>query len=202
MKYRWVMLGWLFIVANTLSAQNPEQSWGLNAGLYENELNEIAVSYGISNRTIIMFFADLGYANQSSDIDTKTPFLATATEKHESLSALFGPEIRGYFRTGRVAPFGGVRAAAGWNFDQQDAPNGDWSKTRQLQINLGATYGVEYFFQKSFSAYICLNLINYSLLRTVSENYAQISGIKIEDTTKTHRIRFSQNPAIFIKIYF
>lgn len=202
MKLQWVTLVWALMTATTLSAQNPEQYWGLSAGLYQNSLNEIAVSYGISNRTILMFFTTLGYSNQSTDSDTKTPFVATTTEKNESLSLLAGPEIRGYFRTGRVAPFGGIRASTGWNYHKYDGESGDWSKTRQFQINFGATYGVEYFFQKSFSAYLCFNLFNYSLMRSVRQNFLQGSGTEIEETTKTHQIQFSQNPAIFIKIYF
>jgi hypothetical protein len=201
MKLQWVTLVWALIAATTLSAQNPEQSWGLSAGLYQNSLNEIAVSYGISNRTILMLFTTLGYSHQSTDLDTKTPFVATTTEKSESISLQAGPEIRGYFRTGRVAPFGGIRASAGWNYNKFEE-SGDWSKTRQFQVNFGATYGVEYFFQKSFSAYLCFNLLNYSLNRSVRQNFSQGSGTEIEETTKTHRIQFSQNPAIFIKIYF
>lgn len=202
MKYQCVTLVLLLILTTALPAQNIEQSWGLSAGLYENQLNEIAVSYGISNRTIIMLFADLGYKNQISDIDTKGPYEATATQKHESLSTLLGPEIRGYFRTGRVASFGGLRASTGWNYEKRDSPNGDWQKNRQFQINFGATYGAEYFFKKSLSVYISFTLFNYSLMRTVSENYTQGSGTKIEETTKTHQIQFTQNPAIFLKIYF
>jgi hypothetical protein len=188
--------------ANLLFSQDIDQSWGLSAGIYENKINEISVSYGLSDKTMLLFFTNLNYENRNTDVDYKATFVNTENKKYSNIETLVGAELRGFFYLSRVAPFGGVRFSGGWNSLKDEKTGSDWSKTHGLELNLGLTYGVEYFFNKALSVYLSMNLFNYTLSRQISEEFQNSSGTKIENTTKTHKIDFSQHPAIFLKIYF
>lgn len=199
-------ISFVFVIIITLSsclfAQDIDQSWALSAGLYENKLNEIAVGYGLSNRTMLLAFTDLSFSNKSTNTDARGPYMSTSSATDEDFSFILGSEIRGYFSTGRVAPFGGLRVSSGWRKDKNVISGSDWQKNRQFLVNFGVTYGVEYFFKRSFSVYLSMNLFNYSLIRTNTEEYIHAEGITTEDTIKEHQVSISQNPAVFLRIYF
>jgi len=197
-----VALSLSLLLIPTLRAQDIDQAWGISAGLYENKLNEIAISYGLSNRTMLLFFTDLLYQNEKADIDITGAYTDMKNRTAKDLSLLVGSEIRGFFYTGRVSPFGGVRFSSGWQTLENVTPDDDWQKKRQLQVNVGVVYGAEYFIKNSISVYVSMNLFTYSLIRTINEDYNHLEGLTTKDTVKAHRVHFSQNAAIFLKIYF
>jgi hypothetical protein len=183
-------------------SQNIEHAWGVSAGLYENKMNEIALSYGISNRTALLLVADVAYTSQTVEHAINGVQDNALNETFKNTGILFGPEIRGYFYTGRVAPFAGVRSTLGWYSTENAAITGNWDKTKQFQINVGIVYGAEYFIKGSLSIYISMNLFTYSLSRNTFENYTIQNNITNKKIIEEHKIHFSQNPAVFLKIYF
>lgn len=187
---------------NLLFSQDIDKAWGLSAGVYENKINEISVSYGLSDKTMLLFFSNIYYENRNTDVDYKANFVNTENQKYSDIETLIGAELRGFFYLSRVAPFGGVRFSGGYNSLKDEKTGADWSKTHGLALNLGLTYGVEYFFNKALSVYISMNLFNYTLSRNIVEEFVNSSGTTTESTIKTHKIDFSQHPAIFLKIYF
>lgn len=189
-------------LVNLALSQDIDQSWGLSAGVYENKINEISVSYGLSNKTMLLFFTNIQYENRNTDVDYKANFVNTENKQWSNVETLVGTELRGFFYLSRVAPFGGVRFSGGWSSLKDEKTGADWTKTNALALNLGLTYGVEYFFNKALSVYLSMNLFNYTLARQIHEEFVNSSGTKTESTTKIHKIDFSQHPAIFLKIYF
>ncbi len=192
----------MFGSVNLLFSQDIDKAWGLSAGVYENKINEISVSYGLSDKTMLLFFSNINYENRNTDVDYKANFVNTENQKYSDIETLIGAELRGFFYLSRVAPFGGVRFAGGYHSLKDEKTGADWSKTHGLALNLGLTYGVEYFFNKALSVYISMNLFNYTLSRNINEEFVNSSGTTTESTIKTHKIDFSQHPAIFLKIYF
>ncbi|MCI0512538.1 hypothetical protein L0128_04945 [candidate division KSB1 bacterium] len=192
----------LGLVFSPLFSQNIEHAWGVSAGLYENKMNEIALSYGLSNRTTLLLVADVAHTSQTREYAINDVQDNTLNETFKNTGVLFGPEIRGYFYTNRVAPFAGVRSTLGWYATENEAVSGNWDKTKQFQINVGIVYGAEYFIKGSLSVYISMNLFMYSLGRNTSEKYSVQSKINNKTIIEEHKINFSQNPALFLKIYF
>ena len=203
MKSRFFLaFSFVLFAITALSAQDIDKAWGISAGLYENKLNEIAISYGVSNRTLLLFFTNLKYETSNSDRDTRGSFYSTSTKKNNELSALIGTEIRGFFYPGRIAPFGGLRFSAGWQQLKNENSQNDWDKSKEFQINIGINYGAEFFITHSFSIYLNMTLLNYSLSRVMNELYQSNTGTTLEETIRRHKIHISQNPAIFVKLYF
>jgi hypothetical protein len=192
----------IFVSCRVVYSQDIEKAWGISAGLYQNQVNEIAVSYGVSNRTSILFFTNLNYSNNNTDTEQSGAYVTSQTVNNDELSASIGSELRGYFYTNRVAPFGGIRFSIGGNNNKHEKSGSDWTKNRRIQINIGLTYGAEYFIKNTLSVYISMSLFEYSLTRQINEIYDHQENLITEATSQIHKVRITQNPAVFLKIYF
>lgn len=203
MKMKLLIVGFAILLAfQSALAQNIEKMWGISAGLYENQLNEISVSYGFSNRAAVLLFTNLDYTNSNTDEDKTGAYTTTGSIKNSALDFAIGGELRGYFYLNRVAPFGGVRFSVGSQNNKFEISDSDWKKTRALQVKIGLTYGAEYFFKSNFSIYLAMSLFEYSLTQQVDEIYVHNTNLKTEDTSRIHNLLIKQNPAVFVKIYF
>ncbi|MDZ7261970.1 MAG: hypothetical protein ONB05_07690 [candidate division KSB1 bacterium] len=189
---------------NLAQGQDVEGLWGLSAGLYANSLNEVAISYGVSNRTMLLLFANISYDDWEDELETIIDTTRTRTTRSSGHKlANVGPEIRGFFYLGgKIAPYGGVRIAGGWHSSKNNIQDAGWDRNRQLQLTFSLTYGAEYFFNEHLSIYAHMNLFSYSFIRTTQETYQTSSDRTSKVTSKVHRLDFSQRPALFLKFYF
>lgn len=183
--------------------QNIDKTFGISSGIYLNNLKEISISYGVSNKTMILIFANATYNNTNIDGDFHDGITYRADSTFKEINIVSGPEIRGYFFSNkRLSPFAGLRASIGWVQNKNETESGSWYKTNNFQLNFGLTYGAEYFVKRNLSIYACMNLFTYSLLRDKYEDYEQKSGTMTKVTIKSHILKFEQNPALFVRFYF
>jgi len=187
----------------TSYGQNIDKTFGIGSGIYLNKSKEISISYGVSNKTMILLFADVTYDNTNIDRDTQGGIIQKADSTCRQITLLGGPEIRGYFFSNkRLSPFAGIRASVGWVQDKNETEVGSWNKVNNFQLNFSLTYGAEYFIKKNLSIYACMNLFTYSLLREEYKDFDQNSGITTKSTAKSHILKFEQNPILFVRFYF
>ncbi|MBN1348251.1 hypothetical protein JXJ21_02480 [candidate division KSB1 bacterium] len=204
MKTNTIVVCIVFLAFGAASyGQNVEHQFGLGAGIYLNQLKEISLSYGISNKTMLLFFADVMYDQTDTDVESQSTLTTTQNTTDTEVAILAGPEIRGYFFSDkRLSPFAGIRSSIGWAHSKEKVESLNWNDKKTFQLNFGLTYGAEYFMRNNFSIYLCMNLFTYSMFRENEESHDQAGGIVTNTTLKRHRLILEQQPALFLRLYF